>query len=135
MARKRILPKSNKLAIALLISILLQIVFIFLITALDVLPFIYYLACIAVLLIYDVCVITLMNAKKRNSMKPLVGLILSITMTIIMVFGVFYMYNTAETLINISGGMGKTEKYHVIVASDSKYEEVDHWTKSIYSRR
>jgi len=125
MTRKRILPKSNKLAISLVVSILLQVVFIFLITALDVLPFKYFLACIAVLLVFDAGMVALMNTSKKKSKRPTVGFVMSMFMIIIMALGVFYMYNTAETLLNISGGMGKTEKYHVIVTADSKYEEVE----------
>lgn len=125
MSKKRILPKSNRFIVALIVSILLQAVFIFMVTALDILPFKYYLALIAVIAVADVCVIALMNVRKKGSRKPIVGLVLTIIISIVMAIGSFYMYSTADTLAEISGVGGKTEKYHVIVIKDSKYSDVE----------
>ncbi|MDO4745452.1 MAG: LCP family protein, partial [Bacillota bacterium] len=125
MAKKRILPKSNRLALALVASILLQVVFVFLLTALDILPFKFYIAVIAVIVAVDVITVLLMNNRKKKSKKPIIGLVLAMIMMIIMALGSFYMFNTAETLINISNGKGATEKYHVIVIKESKYENVN----------
>ena len=125
MSKKRILPKSNRLMLALIIGILLQAVFVFMVTALDILPFKYYLAMVAAIVILDIGVVALMSVRKKGSRRPIIGLVLSIIFSIVMAIGSFYMYSTADTLSEISGVGAKTEKYHVIVIKESKYSDVD----------
>lgn len=125
MAGKSFLPKSNKMLAILLLSLLMQIMFVFIIAALDILPLKYAAVGFVLLIVINGITIMLMSSGKKCNKKPVAGLVLSIITIITMAVGIFYLYNTAETLLNISGNAEKTEQYHVVVINESKYEEVD----------
>lgn len=121
----KILPKSTGLSAAMLIAILVQELFIFLLMGLDILPAKYAITLIILLLLINLGVIKLINSTKRGTNQRLVGLIVLIAFVNILLIGCSYLYNTLDTFARISEDGRQMEHYHVIVLTDSKYEEVE----------
>lgn len=119
-----ILPKSTGLSVAMLITILIQELFIFMIMILDVLPAKYAILLIFLLVIVDAGVFKLLNNRKKASNKRLVGLILSIALVNVLLLGCSYLYNTVDTFQKISSNGKQIEEFHVIVIEESKYAEI-----------
>lgn len=120
-----ILPKSNGLSVVVLTVVFIQELFLFLIMMLDILPAKFAALLIVLFLLIDFGLIKLMNNRKKVTNKRLVGLILSVTVMNVLLLGCSYLYNTLDTLENISADGRQTEDYHVIVIEESKYENVN----------
>ena len=120
----KILPKSTGLSAAMLIAILVQELFIFLLMGLDILPAKYAILLILVLLLINFGVAVLLNNTKKGSNKRLVGLILTVAVINITLVGCSYLYNTLDTFNRISADGRQMENYHVIVLAESNYEEI-----------
>lgn len=119
-----ILPKSNGLSVAMLITMAIQEVFLLLIMMLDILPVKYALLLVVLLLLLNIGLMKLMNNRKKGSNKRLLGLVLSVAVVNVMVMGCFYLYNTLETFQRISEYKAQYEDFHVVVAEDSNYEKI-----------
>lgn len=122
--RKSVLPKSYGLSAAMLAMILIQELFLFLIMILDVLPAKYAALLVVLLLLVDIGLVKLMNARKKATNKRLIGLILSVAVINVMLLGCSYLYNTIDTVQKISTDGRQMEDYHVVVLEESKYEKV-----------
>ncbi|MDO5415377.1 MAG: LCP family protein [Bacillota bacterium] len=119
-----ILPKSKGLSIAVLAVVFIQELFLFLMMMLDILPAKYAALLIVIFLLVDFGLLKLMNTRKKITNKRLVGLILSVAVVNVLLLGCSYLYNTLDTMENISADGRQTEDYHVIVLEESKYENV-----------
>lgn len=119
-----ILPKSKGLSAIMLVVLFIQELFLFLMMMLDILPAKYAALLIVIFLLIDFGLVRLMNTRKKLTNKRLVGLTLSVAVINILLLGCSYLYNTIDTLENISADGRKTEDYHVIVLNESKYGDV-----------
>lgn len=128
MRRINILPKSKVSTAFIIASLLVQAVFMFFIVVLDILPIKYASLLVLILVVFNFVQLCLLNdglrGRKKRILRP-IGRILCVLMASVLALGSIYLYNTAETLIDISKGKTNIEKYYVVVAKDSKYEEVD----------
>jgi len=123
--KMKILPKSTGLSAAMLIAILVQELFLFLLMGLDILPAKYAIILIVLLLLINLGVIKLINSTKKGTNQRLIGLIVIVAFVNIMLIGCSYLYNTLDTFSRISADGRQMEHYHVIVSTDSKYEEIE----------
>lgn len=107
------------LSIFLLIVSVLILVLVYFI---NVLPIDYFIVLVVLVLIIDLVVIKLLlsSGKIRN----VFGVILSIILIIIMVFGITYELNTLDFLKQFGFNTYKEEVYNVLVLSDSEYEKI-----------
>lgn len=121
-----ILPESTGLSVAILVAILIQELFVFLLMGLDILPAKYAIIVIVLLLLINIGVIKLMNSTRKSSNRRLVGLILAVAVINVMLVGCSYLYNTLDTFNRISADGRQMEAYHVIVIENSRYEEIGH---------
>lgn len=131
--RINILPKSAGSLALMILSIMVQMIFLMLLMMLDILPGKYALALVGLLVCVDVGLMLLMSGRKKTN-RRLIGMILSTAVLCMMTTGCFYMYNTLDMLQKISKEeKSDFEAYHVIVPSDSNYETVDQVTeKTVY---
>lgn len=119
-----ILPKSMLSAVAFLILLFAEALFLLILGILDILPGRYTAAIVLLIILIDVGVCLLFNSKKSSGSKPMIGLIVTITVLIVMNFGSFYLYNTYETFSKISGEIVQIESFYVVAAKGGSYNGV-----------
>ena len=124
MAKKK--NNKSKMSFMKYLSIFLLIVSVLILVLvyfINVLPIDYFIVLVVLVLIIDLIVIKLLlgSGKIRN----VIGVILSIILIIIMVFGITYELNTLDFLKQFGFNTYKEEVYNVLVLDDSEYEELN----------
>ena len=124
MAKKK--NNKSKLSFMKYLSIFLLIVSVLILVLvyfINVLPIDYFIVLVVLVLIIDLVVIKLLlgSGKIRN----VIGVILSIILIIIMVFGITYELNTLDFLKQFGFNTYKEEVYNVLVLDESVYEELN----------
>ena len=124
MAKKK--NNKSKMSFMKYLSIFLLIVSVLILVLvyfINVLPIDYFIVLVVLVLIIDLVVIKLLlgSGKIRN----VIGVILSIILIIIMVFGITYELNTIDFLKQFGFNTYKEEVYNVLVLDDSEYEELN----------
>ena len=123
MAKKK--NNKSKMSFMKYLSIFLLIVSVLILVLvyfINVLPIDYFIVLVVLVLIIDLVVIKLLlgSGKIRN----VIGVILSIILIIIMVFGITYELNTIDFLKQFGFNTYKEEVYNVLVLDESEYEEL-----------
>ena len=108
------------LSIFLLIVSVLILVLVYFI---NVLPIDYFIVLVVLVLIIDLVVIKLLLGSDK--IRNVIGVILSIILIIIMVFGITYELNTIDFLKQFGFNTYKEEVYNVLVLDASEYEELN----------
>ena len=121
MAKKK--NNKSKMSFMKYLSIFLLIVSVLILVLvyfINVLPIDYFIVLVVLVLIIDLVVIKLLlgSGKIRN----VIGVILSIILIIIMVFGITYELNTLDFLKQFGFNTYKEEVYNVLVLDESDYE-------------
>ena len=124
MAKKK--NNKSKMSFMKYLSIFLLIVSVLILVLvyfINVLPIDYFIVLVVLVLIIDLVVIKLLlgSGKIRN----VIGVILSIILIIIMVFGITYELNTIDFLKQFGFNTYKEEVYNVLVLDDSEYEKLN----------
>lgn len=124
MAKKK--NNKSKMSFMKYLSIFLLIVSVLILVLvyfINVLPIDYFIVLVVLVLIIDLVVIKLLlgSGKIRN----VIGVILSIILIIIMVFGITYELNTLDFLKQFGFNTYKEELYNVLVLDESEYEELN----------
>ncbi len=124
MAKKK--NNKSKMSFMKYLSIFLLIVSVLILVLvyfINVLPIDYFIVLVVLVLIIDLIVIKLLlgSGKIRN----VIGVILSIILIIIMVFGITYELNTLDFLKQFGFNTYKEEVYNVLVLDESVYEELN----------
>lgn len=124
MAKKK--NNKSKMSFMKYLSIFLLIVSVLILVLvyfINVLPIDYFIVLIVLVLIIDLVVVKLLlgSGKIRN----VFGVILSIILIIIMVFGITYELNTIDFLKQFGFNTYKEEVYNVLVLDESEYEELN----------
>ena len=124
MAKKK--NNKSKMSFMKYLSIFLLIVSVLILVLvyfINVLPIDYFIVLVVLVLIIDLIVIKLLlgSGKIRN----VIGVILSIILIIIMVFGITYELNTIDFLKQFGFNTYKEEVYNVLVLDESEYEELN----------
>lgn len=117
--------KKGKLSFDKYLSILLVIVSLItlgLVFFIGVLPIEYFMVLLILAGLIDALVIFLLRSK--NSICSFGGIILSILLTIVMIFGINYELNTIDFFKQFGFNSYKTENYNIIVLEDSEYEKI-----------
>ncbi len=123
--RLHLLPKSPALSVVLLAVFLFEIVFMLLLSVVDVLPGKYMSAVFILILALDAVVMILLNSRKEKTVKRKAGTVLSALLIIGFAVGSYYLYSTYSMFGNISDEDRQTEDFHVIVLKDSEYEKIE----------
>ena len=124
MAKKK--NNKSKMSFMKYLSIFLLIVSVLILVLvyfINVLPIDYFIVLVVLVLIIDLVVIKLLlgSGKIRN----VIGVILSIILIIIMVFGITYELNTIDFLKQFGFNTYKEEVYNVLVLDESEYEKLN----------
>ena len=119
-----ILPDKISQSIFVLLILFAEALFLLFLLALDILPFKYLLAVIALFVAVDVIALIMFNSKKRRDIKSLIGMIIVVFMMNLLLVGDYYMYNTYDTLEKISTLRGSWEYYQVVALKDGSYQDV-----------
>ena len=124
MAKKK--NNKSKMSFMKYLSIFLLIVSVLILVLvyfINVLPIDYFIVLVVLVLIIDLVVVKLLlgSGKIRN----VIGVILSIILIIIMVFGITYELNTIDFLKQFGFNTYKEEVYNVLVLDESEYEELN----------
>lgn len=124
MAKKK--NNKSKMSFMKYLSIFLLIVSVLILVLvyfINVLPIDYFIVLVVLVLIIDLVVVKLLlgSGKIRN----VIGVILSIILIIIMVFGITYELNTLDFLKQFGFNTYKEELYNVLVLDETEYEELN----------
>ena len=92
--RLHLLPKSPALSVVLLAVFLFEIVFMLLLSVVDVLPGKYMSAVFILILALDAVVMILLNSRKEKTVKRKAGTVLSALLIIGFAVGSYYLYST-----------------------------------------
>lgn len=111
--------------IIMIVALVIQVAFLGMLIALNVLPFMYTAVLIAVMAGINAAVIVMMRRSKKGSNKRLGSNIIMIIIMIIAVMGCFYLLNTLDTFSKISSDGRQMEDFHVVVLNESKYASVE----------
>jgi len=122
--RIHFLPKSIPLAIMTFVVLIAEVLFLLLLTGLDILPGKYLVLIIAVLFIADLAAFILMSSRKKVTFQRMVGLIMALLILNGIGMGSEYVYSTYDTFQKISEIKAQYEDYHVIVLKNSSYHSV-----------
>lgn len=123
--QKRKTPLGAAMIIVLSITIAVEAAFAGMLIMLNILPFMYIAAIIAVLILIDLGVFLMIRISKKGSTKRLTSTIIMMFILIVMFLGCSYLLNTLDTFSKISSDGRQMEDYHVIVLAESKYEVVE----------
>ena len=107
------------LSIFLLIVSVLILVLVYFI---NVLPMDYFIVLLVLVLLIDLVVIKLLLCK--GVIRNVIGVLLSIILIIIMVFGITYELNTIDFLKQLGFNTYKEENFNILVLNDSEYNEI-----------
>ena len=111
--------------IVLMITIIIQVAFVGMLAAINILPLLYIGILIAVLVLVNAGVMAMLRRGKKGSTKRLGSMVLMILIVIVMLMGCFYMLNTFDTFNKISCDGRQMEDFHVVVLKESKYQAVE----------
>ena len=89
----------------------------------NVLPLEYFIVLVILVLITDLFAIMLLLSKGR--IRNVIGILLTIILLILMIFGITYELNTLDFLKQFGFNSYKTENYNVIVLDSSEYDELE----------
>ena len=120
----KLFPKSAGLSILLLLAVAMEVLFLVLLLALDVLPALYVILIILILALIDFVILQLINGVKHRRTKTLVAMIIAVLMMNILLVGDVYVYSTYDTLKKISEWHDTWEYYDVVALKDGSYAEV-----------
>lgn len=118
--------KHNKMSFGKYLSIFLLIVSVLvlvLVYFINVLPLEYFIVLVILVLITDLFAIMLLLSKGR--IRNVIGILLTIILLILMIFGITYELNTLDFLKQFGFNSYKTENYNVIVLDSSQYDELE----------
>lgn len=118
--------KQNKMSFGKYLSIFLLIVSVLvlvLVYFINVLPLEYFIVLVILVLITDLFAIMLLLSKGR--IRNVIGILLTIILLILMIFGITYELNTLDFLKQFGFNSYKTENYNVIVLDSSEYDELE----------
>ena len=126
--------RSIKSGIMILATIFVELIFIFILMAVDVLPGQYMLAVALVMAGIDGLIIYLFGKEGKKSKKIIAAWIISALVALVMCFGIFYLYNTLDTMNKISGtgGPGNVPKsFNFLISGiDSREDISDDFARS-----
>lgn len=115
--------KSIGLIIGLILMLAAEVVFLFSLVSLDVLPGKYVALVVTLLVVIDAIVVVLLLKGSGKKSFSIIGIVICLIMILGMAFGTYYAYNTYVTLAKISEYKAHWEDYDVIVAKDSIYKD------------
>src|SRR5699024_8418276 len=118
--------KRNKMSFGKYLSIFLLIVSVLvllLVYFINVLPLEYFIVLVILVFITDLFAIMLLLSKGR--IRNVIGILLTIILLILMIFGITYELNTLDFLKQFGFNSYKTENYNVIVLDSSEYDELE----------
>lgn len=121
----RIIPKSPGLIAAILLFLISEIIFMSLLTVLDIFPTVINIIVLLVLIGLTVLLIKLMGSRKADTKQRKAGTIISIVMILILGIGTFYLFTTYAAFLKVSDKDGQYEVYDVVALKDGSYKKVD----------
>ena len=117
--------KGNKISFFRYLSIFLLIVSILvliLVYFINVLPLEYFIVLVGLIAITDLFAVMLLLSKGK--VRNAIGIVVTIILLIVMIFGITYELNTLDFLKQFGFNSYKTETYNVVVLNNSEYDEL-----------
>ena len=118
--------KGNKISFFRYLSIFLLIVSILvliLVYFINVLPLEYFIVLVGLIAITDLFAVMLLLSKGK--VRNAIGIVVTIILLIVMIFGITYELNTLDFLKQFGFNSYKTETYNVVVLNNSEYDELN----------
>ena len=119
-----IIPKSPGLIITLLLFLVVEIIFLSLLIALDILPTILNVVILIVFIGLTVLIFKLLVNRKEVTKQRKIGVILSIVM-VLMGIGSFYLFTTYAAFSHMSDADNQYEEFYVVASRHGSYKKVD----------
>lgn len=116
--------RSPGLIIISLLFILTEIVFMGLLTALNVLPTVYNVIILVVLLALTALIFKLLSCRKEVTRQRKAGVIVSIVMILLLGLGCFYLFTTYSAFSNMSDEDKQYEEFYVVALRDGSYRKL-----------
>lgn len=123
MAKKNNKSKMSFMKYLSIFLLIVSVLILVLVYFINVLPIDYFIVLIVLVLIIDLVVIKLLLAS--GHIRNVIGVILSIILIIIMVFGITYELNTIDFLKQFGFNTYKEEVYNILVLNESDYEKLN----------
>lgn len=118
--------KNSKINFFKYLSIFLVVVSIlvlFLVYFINILPLEYFFVLVVLVIIIDAFAIMLLLSKGK--IRNVFGVLITILLLIVMIFGITYELNTIDFLKQFGFNSYKTENYNVLVLKESTYQELE----------
>ena len=120
-----IIPKSPGLIITLLLFLVVEIIFLSLLIALDILPTILNVVIVIVFIGLTVLIFKLLINRKEVTKQRKIGVILSIVLMVLMGIGSFYLFTTYAAFSHMSDADNQYEEFYVVASRHGSYKKVD----------
>lgn len=120
-----IIPKSPGLISTLLLFLVIEIVFLSLLIALDILPTILNVVIVIVFIGLTVLIFKLLANRKEVTKQRKIGVILSFVLMVLMGIGSFYLFTTYAAFSHMSDADNQYEEFYVVASRHGSYKKVD----------
>lgn len=118
-----IIPKSPWAAVLMTVTLIAEIVFMLLLSMVDVLPAKFAAVLFLLIIAVDVLMVFLLNSRKQVTHKRKGGAVIAVLMTVLFAVGCWYLYSTYHMFSNISDEDTQTEEFYVVVLKNGSFED------------
>ncbi len=129
MSKKKNKSKMSFMKYLSIFLLIVSVLILVLVYFINVLPMDYFIVLLVLVLLVDLIVIKLLlcNGVIRN----VIGVLLSIILIIIMVFGITYELNTIDFLKQLGFNTYKEENFNILVLKDSEYNDLNNLNNKV----
>lgn len=131
-----ILPKSPALIVIEFLFLIMEIVFINILTALAILPTVYNIVLLVSLVIITLLVFKLLSSRKEKTKQRKVGVVIAVLMMAVLAVGIYYLFATYSAFGRMSDEDKQYEDFYVVALKDGSYRNVgDIEGETVYTHR
>ena len=129
MSKKKNKSKMSFMKYLSIFLLIVSVLILVLVYFINVLPMDYFIVLLVLVLLVDLIVIKLLLCK--GVIRNVIGVLLSIILIIIMVFGITYELNTIDFLKQLGFNTYKEENFNILVLKDSEYNDLNNLNNKV----
>ena len=129
MSKKKNKSKMSFMKYLSIFLLIVSVLILVLVYFINVLPMDYFIVLLVLVLLIDLVVIKLLLCK--GIIRNVIGVLLSIILIIIMVFGITYELNTIDFLKQLGFNTYKEENFNILVLKDSEYNDLNNLNNKV----
>ena len=129
MSKKKNKSKMSFMKYLSIFLLIVSVLILVLVYFINVLPIDYFIVLLVLVLLIDLVVIKLLLCK--GIIRNVIGVLLSIILIIIMVFGITYELNTIDFLKQLGFNTYKEENFNILVLKDSEYNDLNNLNNKV----